>query len=155
MPKILRQRLVLTVSGIVILTLAAARGSARLEADGKKDDAAAQNSSLARDMIGTWIRAGTPDKIEDPPPAKGPLKFITGKHWTYTSADPETGKVLNHHGGTYTIDGNDYAETINYANENTANIIGQTFKFKLKVEGDTLIQEGIGNPYTEAWKRAK
>ena len=34
-------------------------------------------------------------------------------------------------------------------------MIGQTLKFKLKVEGDTLTQVGIGNPYSQVWKRAK
>ena len=34
-------------------------------------------------------------------------------------------------------------------------LIGQTFRFKVKVEGDTYTQEGIGNPYTEVWKRLK
>jgi hypothetical protein len=126
-----------------------------LAADDKKTDAGATTSQLAKDMIGTWIRAGTPDKIEDPPPNKGHLKFLMGKHWTFTEADPETDKVVYHHGGTCTLDGDEYAETIKYANENTANMIGQTFKFKLKVEGDTLTQVGIGNPYTEVWKRAK
>ena len=92
---------------------------------------------------------------EDPPPAKGPLKFLMGKHWSFTEPDPATGKVVYHHGGTYTLDGDTYAETINFANENTASMLGQTLKFKLKVEGGTLTQVGIGNPYTQVWKRAK
>jgi hypothetical protein len=115
----------------------------------------AKTSQIARDAIGTWMLAGTPGKVEDPPPAKGPLKFLTGKHWTFTQADPQTGKVVYHHGGTCTLDGDNYAETINYANESTANMIGQTLKFKLEVDGDTLTQTGIGNPYTQVWKRAK
>ena len=112
-------------------------------------------SQLAKDAIGTWILAGTPGKVQDPPPANGPLKFLTGKHWTFTQADPQTGKVIYHHGGTYTLDADNFTETINYANESTANMIGQSFKFKLKIEGDTLTQTGIGNPYTQVWKRAK
>jgi hypothetical protein len=30
--------------------------------------------------------------------------------------------------------------------------LGQTFK--IKVEGDTYTQIGVGNPYNEVWKRA-
>jgi hypothetical protein len=30
-----------------------------------------------------------------------------------------------------------------------------TFKFKIKVEGDTFTQTGMDNPYTQVWKRAK
>jgi hypothetical protein len=148
-------RPVLTLLGIGALALAAAGMSALLAADDTKADAGAKTSQLVKDMMGTWIRAGTPDKIEDPPPNNRHLKFLMGKHWTFTQADPDTGKVVYHHGGTYTLDGDDYTETINYANENTADLIGQTFKYKLKVDGDTLTQTGIGNPYTEVWKRAK
>ena len=71
-------------------------------------DDCAKPSQLARDAIGTWILAGTPGKVADPPAAKGPLKFFTGKYWTFTQADPQTGKVLYHHGGTYTLDGDNF-----------------------------------------------
>ena len=124
-------------------------------ADDGQAKAGTQTSQLARNLVGTWILAGTPEKFDDPPAAKGPLKFFTGKHWTFTQADTATGKVVYHHGGTYTLDGENYAETIQYANESTATMIGQTFKFKLKLNGDTLVQEGVGNPYTQVWKRAK
>jgi hypothetical protein len=118
---------------------------------------AAEPAKLAKELIGTWVLVGTPDKVADPPKSGGRLKFITGKHWVITQADPETGKVIFHHGGTYTLDGDTYAETIEYANENTAELIKKTFKFKAKVEGDTYTQVAVGadNPFTEVWKRAK
>ena len=89
------------------------------------------------------------------PAAGGRLKFLTGKHWTVTQADPKTGLTIFHHGGTYTLKGDEYIETVEYANESTTNLISQAFKFTVKVEGDTLTQTGIGNPWTEIWKRAK
>jgi hypothetical protein len=61
--------------------------------------------------------------------------------------------VIFHHGGTYTIDGDEMAETIEYANDNTAYLIGRTHKFKIKVEGDTYTQIGQNNEFTEVWKR--
>jgi hypothetical protein len=107
--------------------------------------------------IGTWVLVGTPDKVGDPPKSGGRLKFRTGKHWAITQADPKTGKVIFHHGGTYTLDGDTYTETVEYANESTAGLLKKTFKFKVKVEGDTYTQIGIGedNPFHEVWKRAK
>src|SRR5262249_33932055 len=155
MPKISTHRLVMSflVTGALVLAATGGRAlSGALEGQAKEG---AQTSPLARDLVGTWILAGTPDRFEDPPPAKGPLKFFTGKHWTFTQADPATGKVVYHHGGTYALDGDSYAETFQYANENTANLIGQTLKFKLKINGDTLVQVGVGNPYSQVWKRAK
>src|SRR5262245_47502229 len=95
-----------------------------------------ENITLAQKMIGTWARAGTPDKVERAPDLTR-LKFITGKHWAVTQHDPKTGKVLFHHGGTYTLDGDMYTESVEYANESTADLIGQKFTFKVKVDGDS------------------
>ena len=63
--------------------------------------------------------------------------------------------TIFHHGGTYTLNGDEYVETVEYANESTKELIKQTFKFTIKIEGDTLTQTGIGNPYNEVWKRVK
>ena len=116
---------------------------------------ALEQSPLAKSLLGTWILVGTPDKVGEAPAAGGRLKFLTGKNWNITQADPETGVTIYHHGGTYTLTGDQYAETVEYANESTKDLIKQTFKFTMKVEGDTLTQIGIGNPWTEVWKRVK
>ena len=110
----------------------------------------AEPTRLAKELVGAWVLDGTPDQA-------GRLKFFTGRHWAITQADPKTGKVIFHHGGTYTLDGDTYTETIEYANESTADLIGKTFKFKVKVDGDTYTQTAVGddNPFTEVWKRAK
>jgi glucose dehydrogenase len=115
---------------------------------------ATTKKELAKEMIGTWALAGTPDNIEKP--ADGArLKFLSGRHWAITQYDPKTGKVIFHHGGTYSLDGDTYTESVEYANENTAELIGQKLKFKVKVDGDIFTNVGQGNPWTEAWKRAK
>jgi hypothetical protein len=113
-----------------------------------------KDSQLAKDLVGTWVLVGTPDDENKSPAAGTRLKFFTGKHWTVTASD-EAGKVVYHHGGTYTLDGDEYAETIKYATEGTESVIGKTFKFKIKVEGDKYTQIGVDNPYNEVWKRAK
>ncbi len=114
-----------------------------------------EQSPLAKNLLGTWVLVGEPGKVTEPPAAGGRLKFLTGRHWMITQADPETGVTVFHHGGTYTLDGDQYAETVEYANENTKELIKETFKFTIKIEGDTLTQTGIGNPWTEVWKRVK
>jgi hypothetical protein len=123
----------------------------------RADDKAviAPQTELAKNLVGTWILVGEPGKVEEPPASGGRLKFCTGRHWVITEAEPKTGVTVFHHGGTYTLNGNNYAETVEYANGNTADLIKQTFKFTIKIEGDTLTQIGIGNPWTEVWKRAK
>lgn len=106
-------------------------------------------------MAGQWVLVGEPGNTTEAPSSGGRLKFFAGNAWVMTQADATTGVVIFHHGGTFTLDGDKYAETIEYTNESTKELIRQTFKFTLKVEGDTLTQVGIGNPWTEVWKRVK
>ena len=120
-----------------------------------KPGAAREQTPLARNLIGTWILVGKPGEIGEAPAAGGRLKFFTGRHWIITQADPKTGVTIYHHGGTYTLDGNEYAETVEYANESTSDLIKQTFKFTAKIEGDTLTLTGVGNPWNEVWQRVK
>jgi len=106
-------------------------------------------SQLAKDLVGTWVL------VDNEMPAYiVRLKFFTGRYWTITEADPVTGLTSMHHGGTYTLDGDKYTENVEYANPSTSNLINQTFQFTIKIDGDTLTQTGIGNPWTETWKRA-
>ena len=128
-----------------------------VRAEDRPAKGAAEPTKLAKDLIGTWVLVGTPDKVGEAPKSGGRLKFFTSRHWAITQADPETGKVVFHHGGTYTLDGDTYTETVEYANDSTADLIKKTFTFKIKVEGDTYTQVAVGddNPYSEVWKRAK
>jgi len=141
--------LILSLFSFVILSVGCLQG------EGKLAPLSSAPSQLAKDLIGTWVLVGTPDKVREPPAAGGQLKFRTGRHWLITQADPNTGVVIYHHGGTYTLDGDEYAEKVEYANESTASLINQIYKYKVKVEGDTLTEIGIGNPWTQVWKRAR
>ncbi len=142
------------VFGVLALVLAAGIVFS-LRADDRPSGGPKEPTKLAKDLLGTWVLVGTPDQVGEAPKSGARLKFFTGKHWVVTQAEPETGKVVFHHGGTYTLDGDNYAETIEYANESTADLIKKTHKFKIKVEGSTYTQIGDGNPYSEVWKRAK
>ncbi len=93
--------------------------------------------------------------LQDAPTEGGRLKFRTGKHWTLVQADSSTGIVIEQFGGTYTLTGNEYVETQEYADARWLKDNGKSFKFTVKIEGDTMTQIGIDNPYTEVWKRAK
>jgi hypothetical protein len=111
-------------------------------------------TKLARELIGTWILVEA--KSPGSPSGVGSrLKSFTGTHWMITQPDPKTGEVVFHHGGRYTLDGDMMAGSIDFANESTASLIGQTHKFKISVDGDTFKQTGLDNPFTETWRRAK
>lgn len=145
-----------TISALVVtLLVCAVSPTAHVKAQESAPASSATSSKLNEQLIGTWILVGRPGQIVEAPAAGGRLQFFTGKHWLITQADPQTGKVIFHHGGTYTLDGEQMAKTVEYANENTADLIKETHKFEIKVDGDTMTQTGIGNPWTEVWKRLK
>ena len=141
------------ITAISLCSILAASATLHLTAQEKAAPTA--QTQLAKDLIGTWILVGAPGKVKEAPAAGGRIKFFTGKHWMITQPDAETAVTVYHHGGTYTLEGDAYTETIEYANESTKSMIKEVLKFTLKVEGDTLTQTGIGNPYTEVWKRVK
>ncbi len=145
----------LTLAAVVVLSVFAAPRSAIWNSSSQAQAAEKEASNLAKELIGTWALAGTPGDEKEPPAKGGRFKFISNKNWIITEADPENGVVVFHHGGTFTLDGDKYNEKVDYANESTKEMIGTTFHFKIKVEGDTLTQEGIDNSFNEVWKRVK
>ncbi|HXS67396.1 MAG TPA: hypothetical protein VN761_01055, partial [Candidatus Polarisedimenticolia bacterium] len=116
--------------------------------------AAPASSDIARELIGAWILVGTPGNIGPVPNKGGRIKFYTGKYYCMTASDPKNGVVNYHHGGTYTVNGNDYTETVQYANPSTMDFIGKTNgHFNISIEGDTMTLIGIDNPWKEVWKK--
>ncbi len=122
--------------------------------------AAEQQSSppVARfSLVGTWVLLSTEDpSVEDPSRLVGnSVKTITSTGFVLTRTNPENGNVLFHHGGRYTFDGTDYREKIEFANDSNRSLIGRTFRFRVEIEADanTFRQVGIGNRWTETWKR--
>jgi hypothetical protein len=138
--------------GFVAITFMSIATLTGLRAQESTPKAESEPSKLATDLIGAWTLVGTPDSDDESPTRR--LKFFTGKHWLVTEAD-DNGKVIIHHGGTYTLDGGEYVETIEYALEDSISAVGMKFKFKIKVEGDKYTQIGVENPYNEVWRRAK
>ena len=114
---------------------------------------------MARDdvrqaLLGTWVLVGAPD-AETEPQSESYLKFWGERHWCISASDPRTGKIVYHHGGTYTLDGDHYEETLTFATEETQHMIGITLKYKIKIDGDIYIQEGIDNKYSQKWQRLR
>lgn len=115
----------------------------------------ASRPELAKDLIGTWVTVGDAENIIPTPEKGGSLKSYTGRHWNVSLVNPQTGIVAQNHGGTYTLDGDTYAETVEYADPNQKALIGKTFTFRLKIEGDRLTQTAVDNPYHRALERKK
>jgi hypothetical protein len=147
------RHLILTVAlASVVFTLPTVWRAA--SADGQSKAAAAP-SQLSKDLMGIWVHVGRPGDAGQPPAKGGRYKFRTGGHWTLTHADPDTGLVVEHFGGTYTLNGNEYVETQDYADATWLRDNGKSWKYTVKVEGNVMTQIGIGNPYNEVWRRVE
>jgi hypothetical protein len=135
-----------------ITALLSIGGAALIYAQDEAPKAETEPSKLQDDLIGAWTVAESPvgQEVTD----GRFLKFFGRKHWA-TSHSDEDGGVTYYHGGTYTLDGDTYEETVEFATGQSTQLVGQKFKFKIKVEGDTYTQTGIGNPYNEVWNRGK
>lgn len=112
-----------------------------------------ETPTLQSRMLGVWLLAGKPGTTDKPAPGAR-MRFFGDHHWLITQADTDTGVVIFHHGGTYTLEGDVLTEKTTFATEPTARMIGQENKFKVSVHNGTYTQIGIGNPWSEDWRRA-
>src|SRR5690606_23993849 len=114
----------------------------------------AATTDLSKQIVGTWVYLGKPGETVEPAAAGG--RFKTMQHGLYRVTQKDaTGAAIYHHGGTYNIEGDQYAERCEYSSDANSDLIKQVFKFTIKVEGDLMTQTGVGNPWTEVWRRVK
>lgn len=117
-------------------------------------DKVTEPKTLAEQVIGTWVLSdakypGTPSGIGIR------LKVHTPTHWVVTQPDPETGEVLIHLGGRYSLDGNTVNGTTDFAVPRLNAQIGQTGKTKFEFDGETLKQTDMEGNWLETWTRWK
>lgn len=116
-------------------------------------DARTGTAQSTDNLSGTWVYIGYPGALGAPAAVGAWYKSRTNDTWAAYHIDPNTGEHVAHHGGTYKLTGDVYAESVNYDDYNTGVLNHKTFSFKFKVKDDVFTQFGIGNPYSEVWKR--
>ncbi len=108
----------------------------------------------AKLLIGTW-QLKTAKNPSSPSGIGTRLKLFTGTHFCVIQPDPKSGKIVFQHGGHYSFDGSVLNETIDFAGDSTASLIGKTFKLKLKIASNSLEQFDADGELNETWERAK
>jgi len=82
------------------------------------------------------------------------IKMICGGHWAILGRSVRDKDTLdNYGGGTYTLEGNNYTESIEYFVVKSS--IGNVVPFEVEVRNDTLIQKGprkIGKYQDSQWE---
>lgn len=127
---------------------------ARDSATAEEKRTALPNDDLKNRFIGAWqLESFADGRVSEA--NVGELKFVGDRHWSVSRLDPKTKRLEYHMGGTYKLNGDEYVETIEFANDPASEMIGQEFTYKIKIEGETFTQIGQGNPYSLIFKRAK
>jgi hypothetical protein len=142
-----------TAAGALLLALSTVAAGVIRAAEKPAANSAA--SPLARELMGTWVHVGAPGKIGEAPAKGGFIKLRTATHWAAIAIDPRTGLVTSTHGGTWRVNGTEYQETTEYGGEYQGPLMGRTFKWTVKLEGDAMTKVALDNPWHEVWKRVK
>lgn len=97
---------------------------------------------------------GTVDKVDIANPPG--LKILSKTHWAFVEQNKEGDAIpTSGGGGTYTVEGTTYTETVQY--HAARDFIGKSIPFECKVEGDYWYQSGLlpgGTKLEEIYRRA-
>lgn len=90
-------------------------------------------------------------------PDRPHIKLITGNRFLWVTYDAGTKKILESAGGQYTLDGDNYTESIDYG-YGMDQYLGTKSKFKIKVEDGMFFLSGVlsdGYKIEEIWQKVK
>lgn len=144
--------ILLRFSLLAFASMCVAESACSQEAEVQAESEVAEKPTLHKALLGAWVKTSVSGRKLAPVPDEE-LKFWGLGHFSVTKRNAKTGGIDYHHIGTYTLDGNTYSETVTYAIGLSEGNVGKTFRFKIKIDGDNYSQEGIGNPYSQGWKR--
>jgi hypothetical protein len=109
---------------------------------------------VRRALLGSWestFPAGAPKSFRC-------VKHITPTHWTWVAYDRDTKVAFSTCGGTWTLKGDKYEETNEFATENMKHARGKAFAFSSKIDGDKWFVKGwpdLEIDVDEVWVRVK
>jgi hypothetical protein len=113
-----------------------------------------RQKNLSKNLVGAWVLVSHLDG--SPIVGAGTrIKVFTGSLWIVTEAHYPGGSVVAHQGGSYVISGDVIAATTDYALPEMLEFVGNVRRFRISIVGDTYTQIGVGNPYSEIWRRVK
>jgi len=112
--------------------------------------------------LGTWqlisTKYGDATEFSDFSKERRRVKLITATHFTWVDYDAGSKQVGSTAGGSYTLDGGSYTETIEFVGEGMETYLGKKQTFTIKVDGDKLHQSGQLSDslkIEEVWQRLK
>lgn len=99
-------------------------------------------------LVGEWVLTASANP-GNPSGINRRIKTFTENEWLIQQTTVG-GAVVFRHGGRYTLRGTAYTEMVDFANANTANLIGRTFTATLNLDANQFTQSA---PIAETWSR--
>jgi hypothetical protein len=97
-------------------------------------------------LIGTWKKVAGRDSKDGEwqnfPAEVTMLKHITGTHVSWSVFRNDTKEIIAAMGGSISIDGDKYVESVDHGLGNVTNLLGQKQPFTWKIEGTKFTQAG-------------
>ncbi|MEM6473075.1 MAG: hypothetical protein AAF802_26170 [Planctomycetota bacterium] len=146
------------ITSITLILLATALSYPSLFNAANADEGTASVSIQNESLLGTWRMATSSISGSNAGAAAGintRLKIFNDTHWVLVQPDPESGKTVFVHGGTYDFDGSFLKETVEFAGEDTLNLVGKTLKFRIVFSKESYEQIDPNSVFSETWKRTK
>ena len=113
-------------------------------------------SAARKGIVGTWEMVS--GEINGQPEVGKSVKMISAHHFIFVQYDAKTMKTQAAGSGTYTLNGDSYVEHIEFfdiVGQDAPKLVGTDAKFTVKVNGDSLTQEGMAGNFSikETYKR--
>jgi hypothetical protein len=126
---------------------------------GTRFHSTASEKAMRAQLVGTWriVSASYNGEASDLAQSSVTYKQVTPAGFTWLSFKKDTKIVYRAGGGTWTLDGNTYAEKINYGMGDDFEVVrNTTASFQCKVDGDRWYSKGKlvnGTTVDEVWQR--
>jgi hypothetical protein len=113
-----------------------------------------RNSADTDKLEGTWKMISR-NHVKQPAEYTR-IALITPTHFVWTLCD-DKGRIFDGAGGTWTLEGNTYTETIEMALPSMENYRGLQFVETIDIQGDQMTKtfKVGGNDYVEVWEKVK
>jgi len=150
----MKRKLAITLLSVVVIITMLTAGSLQREASKhSKDDSSPQ---------GTWKLelfkySNRTSDFNNRPASQPRIKLITDTHFTWVTIDTATGRIWEAAGGTYSLKGDTYIESMDYS-YNMDSYLGTKSVYTIKVEENILFLSGELSRYgkiEEIWQRVK
>jgi hypothetical protein len=145
---ILTTAILLTLATIVILAFSNPGSGPRKEAT---------NSIMGTWQLDSYKYGTTSSSFTSITPDRPHIKLITEDRFLWVTYDAATKKILESAGGAYTLNGENYIESIDYG-YNMEGYLGTKSNFKIKVEDGMFYMSGVlsdGYKIEEIWQKVK